>query len=160
LSVAKRSEVIMTALSRLCLVAAALLLAPGASVYAADKPKEIRFDWATYNPVSMVLKENSWRRVRQGRHCHRLGADARLNKALEFSTRARSTSAPPPAPPPRGRITAIQLVHLRLFAPGVDGAGHRQGRRSPRSPTSRQARRGDPQHRSTTSSWCALQSVG
>ena len=32
----------MTALSRLCLVAAALLLAPGASVYAADKPKEIR----------------------------------------------------------------------------------------------------------------------
>src|SRR3954467_3276686 len=47
----------MTALSRLCLVAAALLLAPGASVYAADKPKEIRIDWATYNPVSMVLKE-------------------------------------------------------------------------------------------------------
>ena len=25
---------------------------------AADKPKEIRIDWATYNPVSMVLKEN------------------------------------------------------------------------------------------------------
>src|SRR6195256_665271 len=47
----------MTALSRLCLVAAALLLAPGGSVYAADKPKEIRIDWATYNPVSMVLKE-------------------------------------------------------------------------------------------------------
>src|SRR3954467_15615500 len=46
----------MTALSRLCLVAA-LLLAPGASPYAADKPKEIRIDWATYNPVSMVLKE-------------------------------------------------------------------------------------------------------
>src|SRR3954471_2195813 len=47
----------MTALSRLCLVAATLLLAPGASVYAADKPKEIRIDWATYNPVSMVLKK-------------------------------------------------------------------------------------------------------
>src|SRR3954471_13618288 len=47
----------MTALSRLCLVAAALLLALGANVYAADKPKEIRIDWATYNPVSMVLKE-------------------------------------------------------------------------------------------------------
>src|SRR6186713_668377 len=47
----------MTALPRLCLVAAALLLAPGASVYAADKPKEIRIDWATYNPVSMLLKE-------------------------------------------------------------------------------------------------------
>jgi len=25
---------------------------------AADKPKEIRIDWATYNPVSMVLKDN------------------------------------------------------------------------------------------------------
>ena len=24
---------------------------------AADKPKEIRIDWATYNPVSMLLKE-------------------------------------------------------------------------------------------------------
>src|SRR5262245_58131648 len=24
---------------------------------AADKPKEIRVDWATYNPVSMLLKE-------------------------------------------------------------------------------------------------------
>src|ERR1700752_1153406 len=24
---------------------------------AADKPSEIRIDWATYNPVSMVLKE-------------------------------------------------------------------------------------------------------
>src|SRR3954464_12909790 len=47
----------MTALSRLCLVTAALLLAPGASVYAADKPKSISIDWATYNPVSMVLKE-------------------------------------------------------------------------------------------------------
>src|SRR6476660_3557740 len=46
----------MTALSRLCLVAA-LLLAPGASVYAADKPREIRIDWATYNPVSLVLKD-------------------------------------------------------------------------------------------------------
>src|SRR3954471_621137 len=47
----------MTALSRLCLVAATLLLAPGASVYAAEKPKQIRIDWATYNPVSMLLKE-------------------------------------------------------------------------------------------------------
>src|SRR3954447_19055995 len=25
--------------------------------FAADKPKEIRLDWATYNPVSIVLKE-------------------------------------------------------------------------------------------------------
>src|SRR5215470_17806063 len=27
------------------------------ALFAADKPKEIRIDWATYNPVSMVLKE-------------------------------------------------------------------------------------------------------
>jgi sulfonate transport system substrate-binding protein len=29
----------------------------GTSALAADKPKEIRIDWATYNPVSMLLKE-------------------------------------------------------------------------------------------------------
>src|ERR1700730_15093551 len=40
-----------------CLSAALLvhLLAPGPSL-ASDKPAEIRLDWATYNPVSMVLK--------------------------------------------------------------------------------------------------------
>ena len=27
------------------------------SAFAADAPKEIRIDWATYNPVSMVLKQ-------------------------------------------------------------------------------------------------------
>src|SRR5947199_871890 len=31
-------------------------LLPG-SAYAADAPKEIRIDWATYNPVSMILKQ-------------------------------------------------------------------------------------------------------
>ena len=49
----------MTLLTRRCVFAAALLagLAPAASLTAAEKPKEIRLDWATYNPVSMVLKE-------------------------------------------------------------------------------------------------------
>ena len=32
------------------------LLLPGGA-YAADALKEIRIDWATYNPVSMVLKQ-------------------------------------------------------------------------------------------------------
>jgi sulfonate transport system substrate-binding protein len=32
-------------------------LSPSTALFAADKPKEIRIDWATYNPVSMVLKE-------------------------------------------------------------------------------------------------------
>src|SRR5437868_5470803 len=48
----------MPGISRRTLVAAmaASMLAPGAAV-AADALKEIRIDWATYNPVSMVLKE-------------------------------------------------------------------------------------------------------
>jgi len=37
------------------LIAAAALL-PGAA-FAADALKEIRIDWATYNPVSMILKQ-------------------------------------------------------------------------------------------------------
>jgi sulfonate transport system substrate-binding protein len=49
----------MTALSRRSVfvsVALAALL-PAAGALAADKPKEIRIDWATYNPVSMLLKD-------------------------------------------------------------------------------------------------------
>jgi sulfonate transport system substrate-binding protein len=51
-------ELIMTEISRRSLLASALLVAllPGATVRAADKPKEIRIDWATYNPVSILLK--------------------------------------------------------------------------------------------------------
>jgi sulfonate transport system substrate-binding protein len=49
----------VTLLTRRCVFVSALLagLAPAASLTAAEKPKEIRLDWATYNPVSMVLKE-------------------------------------------------------------------------------------------------------
>ncbi len=35
------------------------LLAPSAS-FAADKPGSITIDWATYNPVSMLLKDKGW----------------------------------------------------------------------------------------------------
>jgi sulfonate transport system substrate-binding protein len=35
------------------------LLAPAAS-FAADKPDAITIDWATYNPVSMLLKDKGW----------------------------------------------------------------------------------------------------
>jgi sulfonate transport system substrate-binding protein len=53
-----RTELVMTRISRRSLFASALLvgLLPGASLLAADKPKEIRIDWATYNPVSVLLK--------------------------------------------------------------------------------------------------------
>ena len=52
----------MTVSSRRSLFAAAFLagLVPSASVFAADKPKEIYVDWATYNPVSMLLKDKGF----------------------------------------------------------------------------------------------------
>ncbi|MFX4639381.1 hypothetical protein ABTA98_19390, partial [Acinetobacter baumannii] len=48
----------MSKLSRRAFAAAFAVsaLLPGA-VFAADPPKEIRIDWATYNPVSMILKQ-------------------------------------------------------------------------------------------------------
>ncbi|HWW48203.1 MAG TPA: aliphatic sulfonate ABC transporter substrate-binding protein [Xanthobacteraceae bacterium] len=42
--------------SAAALLAAALVL-PATQGFASDKPAELRIDWATYNPVSMVLKE-------------------------------------------------------------------------------------------------------
>ena len=50
----------MTALSRRSVLAVATLTAlslPAANALAQGKPKEIRIDWATYNPVSMLLKD-------------------------------------------------------------------------------------------------------
>jgi len=47
----------MTALTRRSLLLSAALAALPAVALAADKPKTINIDWATYNPVSMVLKE-------------------------------------------------------------------------------------------------------
>jgi sulfonate transport system substrate-binding protein len=49
----------MTLFSRRSLFASAVAfgLVPATSLFAADKPKSISIDWATYNPVSMVLKE-------------------------------------------------------------------------------------------------------
>jgi sulfonate transport system substrate-binding protein len=41
-------------------VALALAFAPGTGLNAAEKPKEIRVDWATYNPVSMLLKDKGY----------------------------------------------------------------------------------------------------
>jgi sulfonate transport system substrate-binding protein len=76
------------ALSRRRLFAAAVsaaCLAPSA-LLAADRPREIRIDWATYNPVSMVLKDKGWLEkefAKDGisvRWVQSLGS----NKALEF----------------------------------------------------------------------------
>ena len=77
----------MSLFSRRSLVTSAFLvgLLP-TSLLAADKPKEIRLDWATYNPVSMVLKEQGLLEkefAKDGisiRWVQTLGS----NKALEF----------------------------------------------------------------------------
>ena len=52
----------MTLLSRRALFAFGLLIGalPTAGGFAAEKPKEIRIDWATYNPVSMLLKDKGY----------------------------------------------------------------------------------------------------
>src|SRR6195256_3241363 len=50
----------MSFCSRRILLAAVLTVVAGAGVNAAEKPREIRIDWATYNPVSMLLKEKGY----------------------------------------------------------------------------------------------------
>jgi sulfonate transport system substrate-binding protein len=81
-------EVIMTHLTRRHLVAAlgAATVLPATTAFAADKPKEIHIDWATYNPVSMLLKDKGLLEkefAKDGitiRWVQTLGS----NKALEF----------------------------------------------------------------------------
>jgi sulfonate transport system substrate-binding protein len=80
-------EVAMTLYSRRSIVAVALIAALlPAAAHAADKPKEIVIDWATYNPVSMVLKDKGLLEkefAKDGigiRWVQTLGS----NKALEF----------------------------------------------------------------------------
>ena len=47
----------MTKVTRRILLAGAMALAMTPAARAADPLKEIRIDWATYNPVSLVLKQ-------------------------------------------------------------------------------------------------------
>ena len=77
----------MSLFSRRSVLGSALLIGMlPTSLLAADKPKEIRIDWATYNPVSMVLKEKGLLEkefAKDGisiRWVQTLGS----NKALEF----------------------------------------------------------------------------
>ena len=78
----------MTLFSRRSFIASATLvgLLPATALVAAEKPKEIRIDWATYNPVSIVLKDKGLLEkefTKDGigiRWVQTLGS----NKALEF----------------------------------------------------------------------------
>jgi sulfonate transport system substrate-binding protein len=83
------SEVVMNLLSR-CLWLRCLALLGSwfstTSLFAAGQPKELRIDWATYNPVSILLKDHGWLEkefAKDGiavRWVETLGS----NKALEF----------------------------------------------------------------------------
>src|SRR5215204_4919158 len=81
-------EVIVTSLSRRSVLVSAIVLglAPATVVLAADKPKEIRIDWATYNPVSMVLKDKGLleKEFEKDGIAIRWVQAAGSNKALEF----------------------------------------------------------------------------
>ena len=61
-------------------------LLPATALFAADKPDTINIDWATYNPVSMLLKDKGWLEKEfekdniKIRWVQALGS----NKALEF----------------------------------------------------------------------------
>ncbi|HEX3338448.1 MAG TPA: aliphatic sulfonate ABC transporter substrate-binding protein [Pseudolabrys sp.] len=78
----------MRLLSRRSLFASALAvgLLPATALFAADKPDTINIDWATYNPVSILLKNKGWLEKEfekdniKIRWVQTLGS----NKALEF----------------------------------------------------------------------------
>lgn len=78
----------MAFFSRRSLLASALFvgLVPSTALFAQDKPKEIRIDWATYNPVSLVLKDKGLleKEFAKDGIAIRWVQSAGSNKALEF----------------------------------------------------------------------------
>ncbi len=135
--------------------ASALLvgLAPAASLLAAEKPKEIRLDWATYNPVSMVLKDKGLLEkefAKDGiaiRWVQTLGS----NKALEFlnagsidfgSTAGAAALVAKINGNPIKSIYVYSRPEWTALVTGKDRHDHQD--RGPQG----QARRGDARHRS------------
>lgn len=78
----------MVSFSRRSLIAFGLVagLVPAAVAHAADKPKELRVDWATYNPVSILLKNKGLleKEFAKDGISIRWVQSAGSNKALEF----------------------------------------------------------------------------
>lgn len=78
----------MKSLSRRLVLGLALSLGllPSASLFAADKPAAITIDWATYNPVSMLLKDKGWLEEEFAKDGIAVNwvQSAGSNKALEF----------------------------------------------------------------------------
>jgi sulfonate transport system substrate-binding protein len=81
-------EVAMSLLSRRSLLVSAVVvgLLPSTPLFAQSKPKEIRIDWATYNPVSLVLKDKGLleKEFAKDGISIRWVQSAGSNKALEF----------------------------------------------------------------------------
>ena len=120
----------------------------------AQSPSEIRVDYATYNPVSLLLKEKGYLRGRPGGRRDRGSCGVQShgsNRALEFLNAGslgfrldRWCGIPD-----RGVSTAIRSTRstVFLFPAGMDGARHAGGqryrkRRGPR----RQGDRSDARH--------------
>ena len=144
----------MNLFSRRSLIASALFvgLLPTSALFAADAPKTVTVDWATYNPVSMLAQGTglAGEGIRQGRHFDPLGADARLQQGARV---------------PQCRLDRFRFDRglggaarqdqrqsdqgdLRLFEAGMDRAGHAQGHQhQDRRRSQGQARRRDPRHR-------------
>jgi len=78
----------MALFSRRSILASALFvgLVPSTALFAQDKPKEIRIDWATYNPVSLILKDKGLleKEFAKDGITIRWVQSAGSNKALEF----------------------------------------------------------------------------
>src|SRR6202050_2511953 len=101
---------------QLLVSAAAATLRPAGLARAAGKPAEIRIDWATYNPVSMVLKdkgllEKEFEKDGIGiRWVQSLGS----NKALEFLNAGSidfGSTARPAGPPRRVHRTPGKSIY-------------------------------------------------
>ena len=78
----------MRLFSRRSILASAMLagLLPSSALYAADKPSTITIDWATYNPVSILLKDKGLleKEFAKDKIAIRWVQSAGSNKALEF----------------------------------------------------------------------------
>jgi sulfonate transport system substrate-binding protein len=79
---------LMSLLSRRSILASAMLvgLLPSGTLFAADKPSTITIDWATYNPVSVLLKDKGLleKEFAKDGIAIRWVQSAGSNKALEF----------------------------------------------------------------------------
>lgn len=78
----------MRLFSRRSILASVMLagLLPSSALYAADKPSTITIDWATYNPVSILLKDKGLleKEFAKDKIAIRWVQSAGSNKALEF----------------------------------------------------------------------------